>query len=85
MSAEALEGLLEIQVAQIVQRHRNEASIQEMQHAMLCSADVHIDREPLTREGRIPGLPLIIVRWVAQVVPRRFQEIVAHVCFAPRR
>src|SRR5258708_11127088 len=50
---------------------------------MLCPTDIHIYRQPLTSEFRIPGLGLFIAGRIAQEVPRRVQEVIADIRFTP--
>src|SRR5689334_12726566 len=42
VSAKAGEWLLEVQVAQVVQRHCDKAAVQQMQDRVLRSTDIHI-------------------------------------------
>ena len=65
-----------------MQRHGDEAYVHEVQDAVLCATDIHIYGEPFASEFGIPGLGLIIVRWVAQEIPGRVQEVIVDICLA---
>ena len=47
MGVKASERLLELQVPEIVQRHCDEAAVQQVEHGVLRAADVHVDGQPL--------------------------------------
>ena len=68
---------------QLVQHHGDEARVQQMQHGVLVAADVGRDREPLLRPRRVERPVVELGARVAQVVPRRVEEGVAHVGLAP--
>src|SRR5579859_1988030 len=81
MGSEALERLLKFQEAQVVQRHGEKTHIHQVQHAMFRTSDIHIDREPLAQQIRVPRLRLVVVRKVTQEVPGRVQEVIADIRF----
>ena len=53
--AELRERLFEVDEAEILQRHRDEARIHQVQHGVLVAADVRVHRQPLARDVGIEG------------------------------
>ena len=76
------ERLVEVDVPQLVQHHRDEPGVQQVQHGVLVAADVGRHREPLPRPRRIERPVVELGARVAQEVPRRVEEGVAHVGLA---
>ena len=76
-------GLVEGQVAEVVEHHGDEPRVQQVQHRVLVAADVAVHREPLAGARRVERPVVELGARVAQVVPRRVEERVAHVGLAP--
>src|SRR5439155_7359124 len=64
--AKAREGLLEIELPRVVQNHRDESRIQEMQHRVLVTSDVRRNGQPL------PGD--ILLEWHVVAADARISE-----------
>ena len=82
MGTEARERLLEVEEAAVVEHHRDEARIQEVQYGVLVAADVGRDRQPLRRQLAIEGDVAAVGARVAQEVPGAVEEVVADVGLA---
>ena len=80
--AEARERFLEVEVAAVVQRHRDEARIQQMQHGVLVAADVGRDRQPALRERAIERDIAAIGARIAQEIPGAVEKVVGDVSLA---
>ena len=86
VGAELRERLLEVDVPDVVQHHRDEARVHQVQHGVLVAADVRVDRQPLLAcSAGSNGTSSHSVRRVAQEVPGRVEEGVGDVGLAPRR
>ena len=79
MGTEAAEWLIEVEVAQIMEGHRDEAGVKEMQDGVLVSADVTVDRQPTPHERTVERHIIVIRRRVAQEIPGAVQERVRDV------
>ena len=82
VGSEARERLLEVEQARVLQRHRDEAGVEQVQHRVLVAADVGGDRQPLPRERGVERHVGAIGAWVTQEIPGAVQEGVADVGLA---
>ena len=83
--SEAAERLLERQVAQVVQRHGDEAAVQQVQNGVLRTADIHVDGQPLRCQLGIERPIVEGARWITQEVPGGVEKVVGDVRLEPRR
>ena len=82
--AEPRERLLEVEQAHVVQHHRDETRVEQMQHRVLIPADIGGDGEPPLRRRRVERNIRARHARIAQEVPRAVEERVADVGLAPR-
>ena len=82
VGAELREGLLEVEPPHVVQRHGDEARVEEVEHGVLVAADVGVDRQPAAGEFGVEGAVVEVGGRIAQEVPRAVQEGVGDVGLA---
>ncbi len=85
LGEQRLERLLEVEMAEVGERLREEARIHQVQDRVLDPADVLVDRHPLAQRRRIPGGVIVGGVAVAQEVPRGVDERVHRVGLSLRR
>ena len=85
MGAEAGERLLEVDVPGVLQHHRHEARVEQVQHGVLVAADVARDWQPAPRERGVERHVLALGAGIAQEVPCAIEEGVTHIGLAARR
>ena len=85
VGAEAPERLLERHQSDVVQGHRDEARVHQVQDRVLVAADVRRDGEPLAGQLRIERHVVPVRRGIAQEVPCGVEERVGDVGLAPAR
>ena len=84
VGAELRERLLELEQSLVVEYHRDEARVEQVQHGVLISADVRRHRQPLLGDRLVERDVGARYARIAQEVPRAVEEGVAHVGLAAR-
>ena len=79
------EGLVDLREAEVAEDLRVEPCIEEMEHGVLDTADVLVDRHPVVGRALLEHAGLVARRAITQEVPRRLHEGVHRVRLAPRR
>ena len=80
--AEAREWLLEVEMSRVVQRHRDEARIEQVQHGVLVTADIGRDGQPALCQRAIECDIAAIGARVTQEIPCAVEEVVGDVRLA---
>ncbi len=82
MGAELHERLLEIDVAEVLEHHGDEARVHQVQHRVLVAADVAVHGQPAGGERVVHGRVVPVRGRVTQEVPRRVEERIGDVRLA---